>query len=102
MKLLNEKEKAALETIKKAIADYEAELEAIMKTDCDDNDPIMLEGDTSTGYCVQLMVEPREVVPTLLKYDYPTFAVLGDDFPQEMWDELGRKFGLESVFSVDL
>lgn len=102
MRVLNDKEKAARDKVNEMIASYNAELEALTKNNPDDNDPTMIEGETSTGYCVQMMVEPSEVVPILLKYNYATYAILGQEWPIEMWNEIGRKFGLDTVLSVDL
>ena len=63
---------------------------------------IMVEGETTAGYFCQLMVNPQEVAKILLEYDYPVWRVLGADAPDAMWEDLGRKFGLEHVCSVDL
>lgn len=102
MRVLNEEDKSARDKVKKMIEDYRSELESYAKAGEDDNDPVLLEGETSTGYCVQLFVDPREIVPILLKYDYPTYSVLDEDYPEGMWEDLGRKFGLDSIISVDL
>ena len=48
------------------------------------------------------MVDPKDVAKILLEYNYPVWRVLGEDAPDEMWEDLGRKFGLEHVCSVDL
>lgn len=38
----------------------------------------------------------------MLRYDYPTTRVLGKDAPDEMWEELSKKFGLEYIFGIDI
>ena len=48
------------------------------------------------------MVDPKNVAKVLLRYDYATWRVLEEDAPDEMWEELGREFGLKTVCSVDL
>ena len=68
----------------------------------DEHDPIMVEGETLAGYYCQLMVDPKDAAKIMLEYDYPVWRVLGEDAPDAMWEDLGRKFGLESVCSVDI
>ena len=46
--------------------------------------------------------EPQEVAKIFVDYDYALYYVLGEDAPDAMWEDLGRKFGLEYVCSVDL
>ena len=62
----------------------------------------MVEGEMSAGYFCQLMVDPKDVAKILLEYDYSVWRVLEEEAPDEMWEDLGRKFGLEHVCSVDL
>lgn len=62
----------------------------------------MLEGETSAGFTVQVMVDPARMAKVMLDYDYPLYTVLEDDCPQEMWNALARMVGLESVYSVDI
>lgn len=103
MRKLTPEEEQARETIAQAISDYRTGLEGITLTHKDtDLDPVMIEGETKTGYFVQTLVDPREVADILLKYDYPIFAVLKEEPPQAMWDELADRFGLDSVTSFDL
>lgn len=68
----------------------------------DEQSPIMLEGETTKGYYCQMMVDPKEIAPIMLKYDYPIYHTLGEDAPSGMWTELATHFGLENVTSVDL
>lgn len=103
MRKLSPEEEQARETIAQVISDYRTVLEAItlLKPDaCPD--PILIEGETCTGYFCQMMVDPREVAPILLEHNYPVWLALGEDFPDAMWGELGEHFGLASVSSVDL
>ena len=90
----------AVAVVQKEIRDLRAKYETIAKTE--EQDPITVDGKTSTGYYCQLMVDPKDVAKILLEYDYPVWRVLGEDAPDAMWENLGRKFGLESVCSVDL
>lgn len=95
--------KKAVEMVNEAISIERTKLEALtlLKEDATP-DPICIEGETETGYYCQMMVDPRDAARILLDYDYPMYKVLGEDFPEEMWNELGRKFGIKSVSSIDL
>lgn len=64
--------------------------------------PIIIEGETTAGYFCQLIVNPQEVAKIFVDYDYALYRVLGEDAPDAMWEDLSRKFGLESICSVDL
>ena len=96
-------DKAAVERVNQMISDYRTIIEGItlLKEDATP-DPILIEGETKTGYYCQLMVDPRDVAPILLKYDYPVCRILGEEPPHQMWLDLGEKFGLDSVTSFDL
>ena len=101
MRKLTTEEKRAQETINLAISEYRTILEAITLSK-DDCDPTLIEGETCAGYFCHLMVDPKEIAPILLKYDYPVFAILEEESPQAMWDELAEHFGLSRVNSFDL
>lgn len=62
----------------------------------------MVEGGTTAGYFYQLMVNPQEVAKIFADYDYALYRVLGEYAPDAIWVDLGRKFDLEHVYSVDL
>lgn len=96
----DEKLISAVKLVNKAIA-TETERLKIVATG-DEQDPVLIEGETETGYYCQLMVDPKNVAKVLLRYDYATWRVLEEDAPNEMWEELGREFGLKTVCSVDL
>ena len=97
----SEKLGAAIKLVNDAIMVEFKRLEEIAKSDNED-DPIMIEGETSTGYYCQMMVAPREVAKIILEYNYPVWHILGQDYPDSMWEDLGRKFGLATVCSIDL
>lgn len=101
MRKLTTEEARARETISLAIKKYTDELEAIASSQ-DDNDPIIVEGETQTGYYCQMMVDPKPVAKIILEYDYPLYAFFEEDAPQAMWDELAECFGLRSITSFDL
>lgn len=103
MEYTNEELNRARDIINQKISDERTKLEAftLLKPDADP-DPICIEGETTAGYYCQLMVDPRDCAPILLKHDYEIYKVLQEDFPAEMWEELGQKFGLATVTSVDL
>ena len=103
MEYTNEELNHARDIINQKISDERTKLEAItlLKPDAEPH-PICIEGETTAGYYCQLMVDPRECAPILLKHDYEIYKVLQEDVPAEMWEELGAKFGLATVTSVDL
>ena len=90
----------AVRLVKAAIAAEEKRLEKIASET--EQSPVMLEGETSAGYIVQMMLDPAKVARVMLDYDYPTYRILMEDAPQAMWSDLARMVGLESVYSVDL
>ena len=90
----------AVAVVQKEIREWRAKYESVTKTE--EQDPIMVEGETVAGYFCQLMVVPKEVARIFVDYDYALYRVLGEDAPDAMWEDLGRKFGLEHVCSVDL
>jgi hypothetical protein len=93
----------AREIINQKISDERTKLEAftLLKPDATP-EQILIEGETEMGYYCQIMVDPRDCAPILLKYDYPIYKVLQEEFPEGMWEELGRKFGIKTIMSVDL
>lgn len=96
-------DKAAVERVKQMISDYRTIVEGVtLLKEGACPDPVMIEGETRTGYYCQLMVDPRDIAPILLKYEYPIYRVLEEDPPEQMWCELGEKFGLDTVTSFDL
>ena len=90
----------AVAVVQKEIREWRIKYESVAKAE--EQDPIMVEGETTAGYFCQLMVDPKEVARIFVDYDYALYRVLGEDAPDAMWEDLGRKFGLEHVCSVDL
>ena len=91
---------SAVKLVNEAIMTEYKRLEEISKTE--EGKPIMVEGETTAGYFCQLMVDPKDVAKIMLDYNYPVWRVLEEDAPDAMWEELGYKFGLAHVCSVDL
>lgn len=105
MSQYTKEEMKAIETVQQLISDYRTNIEGItlVKEEFEDDlDPVMVEGETDAGYAIQMFVSPKDIAPILLQYEYPIFAVLDEEPPQAMWDELARKFGIARVLSVDL
>lgn len=96
----------AIERVNEAISNVRTRLEALTLTkDQDSLGPIMLEGETTAGYYVQMMIGEQDLqwaAAKLLEYGYPIYKVLGEDYPDAMWEELGRHFGLTTATSIDL
>ena len=96
----DEKLSAAVKLVNEAILAEHKRLEALAKTE--ENDPILVEGETSAGYYCQMMADSKDVARILFDYNYPVWRVIEEDAPEGMWEELGREFGLKTVCSVDL
>jgi len=96
----NEKLHNAVELVNEAIKKRTLQLQSF--TQIEDASPIMLEGETTKGYYCQMMVDPKEVARIMLEYNYPMYAVLEEDAPIDMWDDIAAWFGLGSVSSVDI
>lgn len=90
----------AVAVVNEAISKERQRLLEISKKE--EQDPICLEGETSAGYYCQLMVDPKDVAKILLDYDFPLYSVLNEDAPDMMWEDLGRKYGIKTVCSVDI
>ena len=97
---MSEKIDSAVKLVNEAIMAEYKRLEEIAKTE--EGDPILIEGETTAGYFCHLMVDPKEVARIALEYNYPVWHILQQDYPDGMWEDLGRKFGLETVCSMDL
>ena len=91
----------AVKLVNDAITKETKRLQDILDGD-DEQSPVVVEGETFEDYYCQLMVNPKEVARIMLDYDYPTWRILGEDAPVEMWEALGRKFGVKIVSLVDL
>lgn len=96
----DEKLVEAVKLVNEAIVAEYKRLEDIAKTE--EGDPILIEGETTVGYFCHLMVDPKEVAKIALEYNYPVWHILRQDYPDGMWEDLGRKFGLATVCSIDL
>ena len=90
----------AVAVVQKEIREWRTKYESVVKAG--EQDPIMVEGETTAGYFCQLMVDPKEVARIFVDYDYALHRVIGEDAPDAMWEDLGRELGLEHVCSVDL
>lgn len=90
----------AVATVNEAITKERQRLLEISQKE--EQGPICLEGETSTGHYCQLMVDPKDVAKILLDYDFPLYSVLNEDAPDMMWEDLGRKYGIKTVCSVDI
>lgn len=103
MRKLTKDEQKAVEVVNELISDYRTVLEGItLVKDEYEQDPILVEGETTKGFPCHLMVEPKEVANIILEYDYPVYKVLGEEAPQAMWDRLAARFGLYAVTGFDL
>ena len=91
----------AVKLVNDAIAKETKRLQDILDGD-DEQSPVVVEGETFENYYCQLMVNLKEVARIMLDYDYPTWRILGEDAPDGMWSDMGKKFGIKAVSGVDL
>lgn len=90
----------AVKLVNEAIRAERERLEVIAETE--EGDPILIEGETTAGYFCHMMADPKDVAKIALEYNYPVWHILEEDYPDAMWEDLGRKFGLATVCSMDL
>ena len=91
----------AISIIIDAISSHAEKLSNIAKS-TEELDPVLLEGETSTGFYVRAFIDPKIAAKIFLKHGYSAYLALGLDAPRKMWDELAAVFGLELVLSIDL
>lgn len=96
----DEKLAEAIKIVNAEIRVLRDEYEKIAHTE--EQDPIMVEGETTKGYPVHTMVDPKEIAKIFLWYDYATIRVLGEDAPDNMWKSIADLVGLDTVYGVDL
>lgn len=65
----DEKLASAAKLVNEIIAAEYERLETLAKTE--ENDPILVEGETSAGYYCQMMADPKDVARIMLNYNYP-------------------------------
>ena len=90
----------AVRIVQEAIAESEARLRQVANSE--ENDPVILEGETTTGYYVHMMVDPAKIAKIMLDYWYPVYWILEEEAPQGMWDDMAEMVGLKNVAAVDL
>lgn len=91
----------AVAVVQKEICKWREKYESVANENGQDH-PIMVEDKITAGYLCQLMMNPQEVAKIFVDYNYALYRVLGEDAPDAMSEDLGRKFGLGHVCSVDL
>ena len=90
----------AVKIVQAAIKAKEDRYRKIASTE--EQDPILLEGETRTGYECQLMVEPKDVAQVFLDYDFALWDTVVGEVSDSMWDRLAEIYGLDRVYAVDL
>lgn len=58
----------AVAVVQKEVREWRAKYESVAKAE--EQDPIMIEGETTAGYFCQLMVDPRDVAKIFVDYAY--------------------------------
>ena len=95
------------ETISKALRLVNAEIAAARKrlediACAEEVSPILVEGETFAGYYAKVMVSPSKIAKIMLRYDYHFWDTLEQDAPDDMWQDIAKIVGLESVSGVDI
>lgn len=90
----------AVKVVQAAIKAKEDRYRRIASTE--EQDPILIEGETRTGYDCQLMVDPKDVAQVFLDYDFALWDTVVGEVSDSMWDRLAEIYGLDRVYSVDL
>ncbi|MBR3279237.1 MAG: hypothetical protein IKG01_10140 [Lachnospiraceae bacterium] len=90
----------AVKVVQAAIKAKEDRYRKIASTE--EQDPILIEGETRTGYDCQLMVDPKDVAQVFLDYDFALWDTVVGEVSDSMWDRLAEIYGLDRVYSVDL
>lgn len=94
-------------TLQEAVKIVNAEIDRLTKEHekiaaTEEQEPIMLLGETITEHDCQLMVDPKEIAKIYLDFDYATCLVLGSEPSPDMWEAIAKKYGLGTVASVYL
>ena len=90
----------AVKVVQAAIKAKEDKYRKIASTE--EQDPILIDGETKTGYECQLMVDPRDIAQVFLDYDFALWDTVIGEVSDSMWDRLAEIYGLDRVYSVDL
>lgn len=90
----------AVKVVQAAIKAKEDRYRKIASTE--EQDPILIEGETRTGYDCHLMVDPKDVAQVFLDYDFALWDTVVGEVSDSMWDRLAEIYGLDRVYSVDL
>ena len=69
---------SAINLVNEAIREEYKRIEGITKTE--EEEPIMVEGETTAGYFCHLMVDPKDVAKIAIEYNYPVWHILGEDY----------------------
>lgn len=96
----NESLSNAICQVNAAIDSVTEQMEEISRTE--EQDFVFLTGETTTGFAVKMLINPKEVAEVMLKYNYPIYTVLHMDAPQAMWDEIAKITGLGSVYWIHI
>ena len=78
----------AVAVVQKGIRKWRERYKSVTNKNGQDH-PIMVEGETTTGYFCQLMANPQEVAKIFVDYDYALYRILGEDALDTMWEDLG-------------
>lgn len=90
----------AVKVVQAAIKAKEDRYRKIASTE--EQDPILIEGETRTGYECQLMVDPKDVAQVFLDYDFALWNTVVGEVSDSMWDRLAEIYGLDRVYPVVL
>jgi len=95
-------------TFSEAVRLVNAEIEAVRKrlediSQAEETDPVLVEGETSTGCYAKVMANPSKIADIMLEDSYHIWSILeNDDELCCTWLDIADMVGLASVSNVDI
>ena len=90
----------AVKIVNQAIREREEKLRRYIESGSEEF--VAIEGESRTGYCCGTELYAKDVARVMLDYNEPTYHVLGEDYPEGIWDGVADIAGLESIRYIDL
>ena len=90
----------AVKIVQAAIKAKEEKYKKIASTE--EQELILIEGETETRYDCHLLADPKDVAQVFLDFDFAIWDTVVGEAPEAMWDRLAEIYGLYRVYAVDL
>lgn len=92
----------ALKIVNQAIRKREDSLRKYITDNSTSEETIIVYGVTYAGCRCTIEADASKIAKIMLDYDEPTFNILGEDCPDDMWSELASATGIKTVCEVDI